>query len=122
MADISHIFGSDISLGPTGDLAFVSVPAVTLQRLLRRLLTNPGAYFWNVDYGSGLPAMVGTPANLQAITAIVRSQLSKESAVSQSPAPTVSVGTDNNGTVSLSIAYADAATGQTQVLSVPLGD
>ena len=54
MSDISHQWGSDLSIGPTGDFALVSGAILGQQRVLRRLLTNPGDYIWHPDYGAGL--------------------------------------------------------------------
>jgi hypothetical protein len=120
MADISHVVGSDLALGPTGDLAAVSDPSLGQQRVLRRLLTNPEDYIWNLTYGAGLPGMVGQPANPAAIQGLITSQMLQEAAVAQSPLPQVTVSSDNNGTVYAYVQYADADTGQTQVLTVPL--
>jgi hypothetical protein len=120
MADLSHVFGSDLTLGPTGDLAVVSGPQEGLQRVLRRLLTNPGGYIWNLTYGAGLPAKVGQPVDANAIQAIIQTQMLLEPAVAKNPLPIVTVSTDNLGTVYAAVTYADADTGQTQVLTVPL--
>lgn len=120
MADISHVVGLDLALGPTGDLAVVSNPSLGQQRVLRRLLTNPGDYIWNLTYGAGLPGMVGRPTNPTAIQGLILSQMFRESAVAQSPVPQVTVSSDNDGTVYAYVQYSDADTGQTQVLTVPL--
>jgi hypothetical protein len=120
MTDISHVVGSDLELGPTGDLASVNDPSLGQQRVLRRLLTNPGDYIWNLPYGAGLPRMVGRPANPSAIQGLITSQMLRERTVAQSPLPQVTVSSDNGGTVYAYVQYADANTGQTQVLAVPL--
>ncbi len=86
MADLAHYFGQDLSLGPTGDLALVSGSLAVEQRVLRRLLTAPGAYIWHVPYGAGLGALVGMPANARLITGLVRQQMGLEAAVAQNPA------------------------------------
>src|SRR5271155_3821108 len=99
MPDISHTWGSDLVLSPTGDLASVVNPALGLQRVLRRLLTNPGDYIWNLTYGAGLPAMVGQIVNVPAIQGLITSQMLREAAVAQSPLPQVTVSTDNKGEV-----------------------
>ena len=46
MPDLAHQFGADLVAGATGDLAVVDGPALGRQRVLRRLLTNPGDYIW----------------------------------------------------------------------------
>ena len=121
MADISHQFGADLALSPTGDIAAVTSPAVTQQRVLRRLLTNPGDYIWNPDYGAGLAGFVGQPAGPARIAAIVRSQIFKEAAVARTPEPIIDVQQDHAGTVYVHIRYADATTGETQLLSFSAG-
>ena len=122
MTDIAHNFGSDLVLGPTGDLAGVSGATLTTQRVLRRLLTAPGSYIWNLSYGAGLPLMIGTPVNAARISAIALSQMALEAAVSQAPPPRVDVQADASGVVYLYVRYTDALTNQ-QVgpLTVPVG-
>ena len=60
------------------------------------------------------------PANARLVTGLVRQQMGLEAAVAQSPPPTVSVTASADGTVVACIAYVDAATGQTNVLSAPV--
>ena len=67
------------------------------QRLLRRLLTNPGDYLWQPDYGAGLPARVGTVLDSDEITGLIREQMFLEPAVSQSPEPEVELTPIPNG-------------------------
>lgn len=124
MSDLFHQFGSDLVIAPTGDLATVSADALGQQRVLRRLLTNPGDYIWNLDYGAGLAGFIGEPGNVLRIRAVIRSQIFKETAVVRSPEPTIDVQLAPDGsatTVYASVAYVDAATGQTQALSLSLG-
>lgn len=123
MADIDHQWGSDLSIGPTGDIAIASDALVVQERVLRRLLTNPLGYLWQPSYGAGLASFVGQPANATQIQALIRSQIFRETAVAQTPAPTIAVNLDPSGgaSVSVLITYADATTGQTQTLSIPVG-
>ncbi len=120
MTDIAQTWGGDLSLGPTGDLAAADTPDLTVQRVLRRLLTNPGDYIWNLAYGGGLPAFVGQPARAASIAGVVRAQLLQEAAVAPVPTPTVSVAAGPDGTVFAHVRFADAATGTQHVLSVPI--
>ncbi len=120
MPGISHQIGSDLSFGPTGDFALADGPDLGKQRVLRRLLTNAGDYIWNLDYGAGLPALVGQPANAPAITGRIRGQMLLEAAVARTPPPSVTVSAGTDGTVFAVVRYADAATGATQVLTAPL--
>ena len=117
MPDLWHQFGSDLMVGATGDLSAVSGSLAGQQRVLRRLLTNPGDYIWQPTYGAGLGKFVGSPVSAAQIQAVVRSQIFKEAAVARSPEPVVDVAANASGAVSITIRYADAASGTTQILS-----
>jgi hypothetical protein len=91
MNDIFLEWGGDLGVGSTGDLALVAGCSMTSQRVRRRLLTNAGDYIWQLDYGGGLAQFVGTPAKPTDIEAVIRAQLSLESAVLSSPPPQVGV-------------------------------
>ncbi|MCW3477645.1 hypothetical protein [Limobrevibacterium gyesilva] len=122
MADAWHQFGADLVVGATGDLAAADGPVLGQQRVLRRLLTNPGDYIWAPAYGAGLARFVGSPASAAQIRAVVRSQIFKEAAVARAPEPVIDVERDTAGTVYVHIRYADAASGATQVLSFSVGN
>lgn len=120
MTDISHQWGSDLSVGPTGDLAMVSGAQLGQQRVLRRLLTNPGDYIWQMDYGAGLARFIGQPGNELKIRAVIRSQIFKEAVVARTPEPVIDVQVSPGGapgTVYVYIRYVDLPSGQTQILS-----
>jgi hypothetical protein len=117
MADLFHQFGSDLMVGATGDLAATGGTTEGQQRVLRRLLTNPGDYIWQLGYGAGLGQFVGSPASTAQIQAVVRSQIFKEAAVARTPEPVIDVSADATGSVYVSIRYADAVTGTPQALS-----
>jgi hypothetical protein len=124
MADIDHQWGSDLSFGSTGDIAAVIGSALGQQRVLRRLLTNPLDYIWQITYGAGLAGFIGQPTNTLQIRATIRSQIFKEQAVAQNPEPTISVTVDPGGAtgdVYVQVLYVDSQTGQTQVLSFTVG-
>lgn len=121
MPDLSHQFGADLSPGPTGDLATTSGSTLGQQRVLRRLLTNPGDYIWNPGYGAGLAQFVGQPARTAQIRAVIRSQIFQEAVVARTPEPLVDVSVEPAGNVYVHLRYADAATGQTQVLAFTVG-
>ena len=118
--DLQHTFGADLTLSPTGDLAGSVDAQRGLERVLRRLLTGPGEYIWHTGYGAGLPAAIGSPANAARLTALIRTQMLSEPAVARTPPPAVTVTVQPNGTVTAYIRYADAATGQTQTLNLPV--
>jgi hypothetical protein len=119
--DVYHQCGSDFAINSTGGLALVAGPGEGQQRVLRRLLTNLGAYLWHLDYGAGLPAMIGKPAVQQRIQAVIISQMRLEQAVSQSPPPTVSVDVETTGLVTATIKYVDANSKLTSLIVIPLG-
>jgi hypothetical protein len=112
MYDIFHEWASDLAVDSSGDLALSSGAGTVNQRVCRRLLTNPGDYLWNLDYGGGLAQFVGAPASPSDIEAIVTTQLALETAVPTVPAPqiTASVVDSANGYVAVTIIYADPST------------
>jgi len=105
MSDLHHLWGTDLAISPTGDLATADTPLVTQQRVLRRLLTNPGDEIWSLDYGAGLARFVGVPGAIQA-------------AVSQSPEPIIELRPDPTGVLYVQIRYADAQSGTTQTIGL----
>ncbi len=107
MADLFHRVDSDLSPSPIGDLQSVDGVTRGQQRILRRLLTSPGAYIWHPDYGAGLPALVGQTLDADTITAVIRNQLALEAAVAPQPAPVITVSPIANG-VFVTIVYVDA--------------
>jgi len=121
MPDLSHFYGSDLSVGPDGDLATVDGTQLGQQRVLRRLLTNPGDYLWNPGYGAGLAQFVGQPANVARIRSVIRSQIFQESVVARTPEPAIDVQADVSGAVTVQIRYADSTTGETQAMTFTVG-
>ncbi len=121
--DIFHEWGSDLVVGAGGDLALASSSDTVTQRVVRRLLTNPGGYIWNLDYGGGLAQFVGGPANPAKVEAIVSTQLALESAVPQNPPPQVSVAVADTaaGYVVANITYADPTSGLAVGINVTAG-
>lgn len=120
MADGQHSFGSDLTLSPSGDIATSDGTQLGQERVLRRLLTNPGDYIWQIEYGAGLPSFIGQPTNKARIAAITRAQMFRESVVARNPAPLITVDAQSTGVVTETIVYADAPTGQQQVLTFNL--
>jgi hypothetical protein len=128
MSDLNHFFGGDLSLSNTGDLAAVSGTTQGIQRVLRRLLTNPalldsnnnvtvsGDYIFHPNYGAGLPRLVGSVINLPKIRALIRGQILLEAAVARNPEPIITV-TEISGGISVNIRYSDAQTGKPQALA-----
>lgn len=117
--DLSHYWGGDLSVSVTGDVQTCEATLRGQQRVLRRLLTNPGDCIFHPEYGAGLPAWVGLPLDVGKVTSLIRSQILLEDAVSQSPAPVISVkqtSTDLTG-LAVRVAYNDATTNAPTVLS-----
>ncbi len=121
-ADIYHYWGNDLIVAASGDLLVADDSTAGQQRVLRRLLTNPGdddaaaEYLWHPDYGAGIRKMVGSTKNPAAIRAAIRGQILLESAVAKTPEPEIGVDTFLGG-VSVTIRYNDAVTGEAKVLS-----
>ena len=121
MPDLWHQFGSDLLAAPSGDLGTVNGSLLGQQRVLRRLLTNPGDYIWQLDYGAGLAQFVGQPVDAAQIRGVIRSQIFLESIVARSPEPQIDVNVVPGTGVFVTITYTDASSGQTQLLSFSLG-
>ena len=117
MPDLSHLWGNDLAWSATGDLAMSDTPALTEQRILRRLLTTQVEYIWQLDYGASLASFVGQAGAALAIQAAVRGQLSKEAAVAQAPSPVIDITQDPSGSLYVNIRYADAASGATSTIA-----
>ena len=113
--DLSQYMGADLSPSSTGDLQSCTNSLRSQQRVLRRLLTNPGDYIFQLDYGTGLAKYIGQTTNIPEITALIKGQLFLEDSVGQSPEPIINVTPINGGItggISVEILYSDAATGQ----------
>ena len=118
--DIHHVWAGDLGVTATGDLSTVDGGALGTERVLRRLLTNPGEYLWQPEYGAGLARFVGEPTDAAAIAAVIRLQMRREPAVARDPEPFVEVLDGVPGTLSVLVRYADAQTSQARVLSIIL--
>jgi hypothetical protein len=115
MADLYAIWQNDLSFNLTADLELAEGSEAGRQRVLRRLLTNPGDYFAHPDYGAGLPLKVGSIATPAEIQALVLSQMLQEAAVAQDPPPNVAVTPIVNG-IAVLVTYNDAVTGEPMTL------
>lgn len=104
LTDVSHFYGGDVALGPTGDLGRVSGVDRSKQRVLRRLLTNPGDYIFHPTYGAGLGLMIGKVVDIASVVALIRGQMALEASVAQTPQPTVKASLIPNG-IAVSVAY-----------------
>jgi phage baseplate assembly protein W len=123
MYDIFHQWGADLAVGNGGDLALAGGSDLVSQRVCRRLLTNPGDYIWNLDYGGGLAQFIGTPVDAAEIEAVIAAQLLLETSVPANPAPqvTTTVADAANGYVVANITYADPTSLEPVTLNVTTG-
>lgn len=114
--DIDHWAGGDLGVSATGDLGKVDGEVRTQQRIVRRLVTNPGEYVFHPEYGAGLPAKIGQTADLPALRALIRTQVLMEDAVARLPEPEIDVRQINSG-FAITIRYTSAATRKPVTLS-----
>lgn len=109
--DIQHLYGDDVAVSATGDLAVVGGEDRTQLRIIRRLLTSStvkgnSAYPWEPDYGAGLGERIGETLDLRLIAAIVMSQVILEPSVAKVPIPGIVVTALNGGSgAQIDIAY-----------------
>jgi hypothetical protein len=116
MKDLNHYVGDDLSLSPTGSLSPVEGIERGKQRILRRLITNPGDYLFHPEYGAGLGRYVGALMNIPEIISLIRGQILLEDCVSKQPPPVIAV-TPSNDSLSVNISYTDAPLGEPVTLS-----
>jgi phage baseplate assembly protein W len=121
MADLHLTWGGDLALEPGGDLLLVDGDGLGLQRVLRRLLTNPGEVTFHDGYGAGLGTYVGQPAAPQRVAALIRAQAVQEQAVKRTPTPQVAVTSTQDGTLTAALSYTSAVTGAGQTLTIQPG-
>lgn len=117
--DISQFFGGDLIASSNGDLQTVDGVDWSQQRILRRLLTNPGDYIWRPTYGAGLQRYIGQALSLakyQEIEGLIRSQIFLETSVSKTPAPVINLSATQTE-LFCSIQYTEANTKTLQVLT-----
>lgn len=118
MPDLEMTWSGDLSLSATGDLGVVIDPSLGTQRVLRRLMTNPGDYIWHPTYGAGLGQFVGRPIDLATVEALIRAQMALEPAVSTLPEPIIAASSDVAGRLYLQIRYEDSSTAISSNLTV----
>lgn len=113
MADLYHMWGTDIQFSAGGDMLMTGGSEEGRQRVLRRLLTSQGQYLWDLGYGAGLPRLIGRAPTVQTVQAVTLSQMLLEAVVAHDPPPVVVV-TPLQGTnqgYSDDISYVDVGTG-----------
>lgn len=116
MPDIGHYWGSDLQVSASGGLRLSDNLELANQRIIRRLMTAPGAYIWHPGYGAGVPQQIGTVVNEALIRSIITSQIYQEEVVAKSPAPKITIVPFFDG-VNVRIVYTMSNTGTQNVLS-----
>ena len=114
--DIEALWGNDLTLSASGDLAIVDGDDLTRERLIRRLMTIANSYLWHKTYGAGVPQRIGATLDIGVITGVITSQVRKEGTVAATPAPQITVTPILNG-VSVWIKYWSATTGKQVALT-----
>jgi hypothetical protein len=114
-SDLDLTWGGDLGLSAQGDLALASGSRLSTERVLRRLLTNPGDYIWQTSYGAGLARFVGRPAQPAQIAALIQSQLRAEASVARTPPPSVSVSEAGVSSFAVTLTYTEASPAPTEL-------
>jgi phage baseplate assembly protein W len=117
-----HWFGLDIQFAASGDDASASGILEINQRIVRELMTAPGEYIWQPDYGAGLGRYIGQALSTEKyteLTALITSIVLKQPDVQKLPAPTISFQSDAAGLLSTQIIYVYAPTGQPVTVFAP---
>lgn len=117
MADLALQFGGDLQISQTGDLAVAESSLLVQQRVMRRLLTNPSEYIWQLNYGAGLGQFVGQTGSPNLASGLIRKQLQLESQVMKEPAPSITTSMTDGKTLTVSIDYVESETNETSQLS-----
>lgn len=119
LMEVYQEFGNDLMLSGAGDLIATSGSTLSNQRIIRRLLTNPGDYIWEPTYGAGLGRYIGqlnTPDTYNQIKAVITSQMYLETSVSQTPPPIITL-TGLPNELQGSITYTEVISGQQIVVT-----
>ena len=92
----------------------MTASAVEWKHRLSGKIGSQGPPDW---YGAGLAGYIGKPAAAKTIEAIVRSQLTLESAVAARPTPAVTVTSYATGVMAVTISYFNTNIGAMRTLS-----
>ncbi len=111
MPDLSHLWGNDLTLSPTGDLATADTPNVTQQRVLRRLLTKS----WRLHLVARLRRRAcqlcrHARRDLCHQLRDPWTDIQGVGGFAQTPAPVIDLQPDQAGDLYVTISYADADT------------
>lgn len=119
LSDIWHEWSGDLQTTNSGDLLTVTGTTRGEQRVLRRLLTNPGDYIFQPEYGAGLPSFIGKTLDIPKLQALCVSQMLLEDVVAKSPPPVVIVAQSPSdlSSIQVKISYTDQPTNTPVVLA-----
>lgn len=132
MPDIDHMWGGDINSSPTGDLGLIDGQSLTIERIVRRLMTRAvmpatvdspaqaAEYIWHNDYGASLPQRIGGDFDFPLISSILTSQILKETSVASIPPPSFAFTPTVLGSLTVNISYTDKFSGAQKLLSFDL--
>jgi hypothetical protein len=112
--DLYQVFDQEenLAVNAQGDFATVAQEELTVQRILRRLLTNPGDLLAHPEYGAGIKRYIGqilTTEKYGEIQSNIVSQILLESAVAKNPPPVVELQAYPNA-INADITYYSAST------------
>jgi hypothetical protein len=119
--DLQHIYGGDLALSATGNLATATGLAQTNQTVARFIMTNPGDDSFNPDFGLGAGALVGETNAASKIEALILKGLKTLNIIDQTRPMSASVTFTEDGTTTARVAYFAAATGTAQNQTLVLG-
>jgi hypothetical protein len=117
-------WGGDLLVGPTGDIGVAPIQNEAEQRIIRRLLTNPGDYIWHLTYGAGLGAYVGQPYSSKSVESTILTQIQSEPIVVSNPSPLVQIQqslANSTPATSVTIQYQIAGAGPLNSVAFTLG-
>jgi hypothetical protein len=120
MADLAHLIGSDLEITDNGNVVLSYDEEEGQERVLRRLLSNPGSYYFHLDYGAGLAQFLGKTLVSARIKGVIQQQMLLEQAVLQNPPPQINILVNADQTVTATVQYVDSTTNLTSLLTVPI--
>lgn len=120
--DMQHAWGTDLVISNTGDIALTTGPQLTQQRILRRLFTTPGTYYFHPTYGAGIKRFIGLPLDnvtYNQVKSLILSQIFEEPGVAKNPTPAIAIQSIQTG-IFIQISYVDLPSNQPIVLTFPV--
>jgi hypothetical protein len=120
MIDLQQLIGSDFDITDNGNIVLARAEQAGQERVLRRLLSNPGSYYWHLEYGAGLARYLGKPLVEARIRGTILQQIQLEKAVSKIPPPKVTIQSYPDNTIVATVIYVDSETNLRSMLTVPI--